>query len=216
MRRNVIIMLVLLVSVMATQVSASANLLSDPGFENGGSAIALKDGPWTWDGGTNGGSFYAPDVALSGAKAAKVVLWGESSNDYAYFVEEFEGIDFTTSYVVSANFLNNSACMFNSDGTATIQVKWFNSLGNEITMDESVAFDNSYALDQWHNISIESMAPTMAAKAAIVLVTKANEDYIGESTVYVDDMSFEAVPEPASILMLATGLLGIFGISRKK
>lgn len=216
MKRNVTIMLMLLIAVMAYQVSASANLLSDPGFENGGSAIALKDGPWTWDGGSNGGSFYAPDVTLSGVKAAKVVLWGESANDYAYFVEEFEEIDFTASYVVSANFLNNSASALNSTGTAAIQVKWFNSLGSELAMDESSAFNSTYALDQWHNISVVSIAPTLASKVAVVIAAKANADYVGESTVYVDELGFDVVPEPASLLMLASGLLGIFGISRKR
>jgi hypothetical protein len=201
---------------MAYQASASANLFSDPGFENGGSAIVIKDGPWTWSGGSNGEAFYDSEVALSGLKSAKVVMWGQTANDYAYFVEEFEGIDFTTPYVVSAKFLNNSARLLNSDGAATIQVKWFNSLGTQITMDESAAFDNTYSLDQWHNISIESMAPAMAAKAAVVLVAKSNSAYLGESTVYVDEMSMEAVPEPASILMLASGLLGIFGFSRKR
>jgi len=35
-------------------------------------------------------------------------------------------------------------------------------------------------------------------------------------TVYLDDVSFDAVPEPASMLMLATGLSGVFFIGKKK
>jgi hypothetical protein len=216
MRLACFIVITLLVSFIAFGSFAEANLLSDPSFENGGDAIVIKDGPWTWSGGSNGQAFYNEDVALRGTKSAKVVMWGGSSNDYAYFVEEFEGIDTSMPYKVDANFLNNSAAQLNTDGTAAIQVKWFNSLGTLMQLDESAAFDNTYALDQWHNISVMSSAPAMATKAAVVLVGKSNAGYAPDSTVYVDDMSLEAVPEPASIVMLASGLLGLLGISRKK
>jgi hypothetical protein len=35
-------------------------------------------------------------------------------------------------------------------------------------------------------------------------------------TVYLDDVSFDVVPEPASMLMLATGLSGVFFLGKKK
>jgi hypothetical protein len=38
----------------------------------------------------------------------------------------------------------------------------------------------------------------------------------GNGTVYLDDISFDAVPEPASIAMLATGLFGVFFVGKKK
>jgi hypothetical protein len=201
---------------MAYQVSAEANLLSDPGFENGGTAIDIKDGPWTWSGGSSGGAFYSSDVAQAGEKSAKVVMWGGNNTDYAYFVEEFSGIDTSKTYTASANFLNNSADMLNQDATTVIQVKWFNSLGSLITMDESSPFDSSYSLDTWHKISMTSTAPAMATKAAVVLAAFSNSAYTPNSTVYVDNMEFDAVPEPSSIALLAGGLVGLLGISRKK
>lgn len=35
-------------------------------------------------------------------------------------------------------------------------------------------------------------------------------------TVYLDDITFDTVPEPASMMMLATGLFGIFFVGKKK
>jgi len=137
---------------------ASANLLSDPGFENGGSAIVIKDGPWTWSGGANGDSFYDSTVTMSGAKAAKVVIWGGGGTDYAYFNEDFTGIDFSAPYLLNGNFLWNSADTLKDGSSAKLQVKWYNSLGNVIRVDESALFDNSATADTWHPLSIATAA----------------------------------------------------------
>ncbi len=218
MKKLIIALLILGAGLLGFQVQAQAsNLLADPGFENGGSAIVLRDGPWTWSGGSNGDAFYDPNVARSGSKSAKTVMWGAGGGDYAYYVEEFTGLDWTVPYNMSGYFMRNSAYPLQPNATAMFEVKWMNALGNLIRIDTSPEFNNSYAIDQWHSIAFTTPTPpTGTAKVAVVGVILSNQAYSSESAMFTDDLHFGVIPEPGSILMLGTGLVGLLGFVRRK
>ena len=219
MRNLIVAVLVLGVAFVGLQTPASANLITDPSFENGGSAIVIRDNAtdWTWSGGANGDSFYNPGVAKTGTKSAKVSMWGGNNTDYAYFVKDLTGIDFTQPYQFSANFLRNSADDLKSGSVGTLQLKWQNSLGALLRQDNSVVFDNSYSADTWNLISLTTATPPAgSAKLSAVVALTTTSTYAPNSSFFVDDMSLNAIPEPASLTLLGSGLLGLLGLSRKK
>jgi hypothetical protein len=221
MRKLVLAVLILGFGLVGLQAQASANLLSDPGFELGGSAVEIKDGPWTWSGGSNGAAFYNNTAARSGSKSAKTVIWGGLATDYAYFNEDFTGIDFGVPYVLSGYFQWKAGSEALDNGNlAKLQVKWFDSLdpaASPLRTDESTAFTNAYAASTWHLLSVTTpVAPAGAIRAAAVLALTTNNSYVANSAIYTDDMSFNPVPEPASMILLGSGILGLFGLTRKK
>lgn len=221
MRKLVLAVLILGLGLVGLQAQASANMLSDPGFELGGGAIEIKDGPWTWSGGSNGAAFYDNTTARNGSKSAKTVIWGGQTTDYAYFNEDFTGIDFSVPYVLSGYFQWKSGSEALKDGSlAKLQVKWFDSLNpaaNPLRTDESIAFTNGYTPSAWHLLSVTTpVAPAGTIRMAAVVALTTNSIYPPNSAIYTDDMNLDVVPEPASMILLGTGILGLFGVTRRK
>ncbi|MEA3346813.1 MAG: PEP-CTERM sorting domain-containing protein [Candidatus Auribacterota bacterium] len=216
MRNFLVTSLVLIAVFFGLHSPAEANLLNDPGFELGGSAISLKDGPWTWDGGSNGGAFYTSHAARSGSKSAKTVVWGGAASDSAYFVEDITG-SFSDAYNFSGYFLHSSSDPLQDGSTVQLELSWKNSSDAELRKDVSAVFDNSWAADTWHLLSMStSPAPVGAVKVSAVTVLKSNNAYTPDSAVFTDDMDFDVVPEPSSIVLLGCGLIGLISLGIRK
>jgi hypothetical protein len=79
-------------------------------------------------------------------------------------------------------------------------------------MSDEISLTNDY---NWHNLSWDfSSALNLDNVRQIGLEI---QGFMGDQPKYnIDNIEAQAVPEPASIAMLLSGLVGLFGISRKK
>ena len=211
--KKALFLIVLLALSLTTSFSvvAEANLLSNADFENGeggwfgDAAFSLPD--WNvW--GTSGARELALNHTQGGT--ASVVTW---HNDTGVF-QEFDASAGET-YTVSSYALTRAADpATNWDGL--IKVEWSDGTTN-ISEDEVGRFYGGVdAVDSWKQIQNNLVAPSAATLGRVVLYVTDNGGGDTSGSVAWDDIDVATVPEPASLMLLASGLLGLFGISRKK
>jgi hypothetical protein len=213
--KKALFLVVLLALSLTTSLSAvaEANLLSNADFENG-------VGGWFGD-----AAFSLPDWSVWGTSGARetnlnhtqggtasVVTW---HNDTGLF-QEFSATAGETYSVSSYALTRSSDPATNWDGL--LKVEWSDGSTN-ISEDEVGRFYGGVdAVDSWKQIQSSLVAPSSATLGRVVLYVTDNGGGATSGSVAWDDIDVEAaaVPEPASLMFLASGLIGIFGISRKR
>jgi len=219
MIRNIVLAtLIFGLGLVGFQAEASANLLSDAGFDTQAvAAIGWGTTPW-WGGGgganlqSGGGAWVTDAKASSPSHSATAFLFG---TDWAWAVigQDVNGISGNTGYAASASFLRDADL---TNAKAIFKIEWWDAGNSKIREDAgTVAFDNANAANTWTLVSDQFTSPSNAVSAKY-MISYAKDAGIDPGDIWVDNANFDVVPEPASLMLLGSGLLGLFGVTRKK
>lgn len=194
---------------------------------------------WTWSGGSSGSAFYEVDTVRTGPHSAKLLLWGTLASNYAYTCKAFYDPSLGVSAPYSTLPVNTPMRLggyFRRAGggstpmlgpmTGKLKVSWIYDIDPANPDDDdfvrndfsSVTFDTSYAPDTWHWLEFTTPGPPSGVNKVVATITmNANVAYGPyDAGYYIDDMVFEPIPEPTSLLLLGSGLVGLLGLTKRK
>ena len=146
-----------------------------------------------------GGSFSGK-TAFAGAAGA----WGGWG----------QRVPFTAGNTLYANQPINIPSLGGTNSLATLEIAFESA--PDVLIGGAIKTSRSTATSGWEALQYSSVAPvgTTSVKYVVLLETWGS----GTGSVYFDNAYADSapIPEPASMLLLGSGLLGLFGITRKK
>ncbi|MBL9165849.1 MAG: PEP-CTERM sorting domain-containing protein [Planctomycetaceae bacterium] len=192
--------------------TASANLLTNPGFENPVLGGGDTFGAVGWN--VFGGGTYTIKLAPhSGDNAFKT--FGQTSGAYQEFPASAG-----ENWAGGAYLLNPSFDALAGAQIAAVNIEWRDAGDNLISFISSpngltaASPQGSTAADYVY-APVAGIAPAGTAKARFVLLTGAFAGP-GGGAPFFDDASFARVPEPATVLLVGAGAVGIIALRRRQ
>ncbi len=216
MEKRVSILLVCLaISALAMSTTSRANLIVDPGAENATTG-AGGIGCWAFFGGAG----FSTDFAHTGTNSIKEAGPGGFTVPGAFQTFAANSSD-TFTYTAFGLTPATAANVPNSWGA--LQITFFSGPGgtgtNLGTTDTTPGnakvgnhVDSTTPLNTWVPLSVTATAPT-GAQSVQVFDLVLDQTPI---TVYFDDHNLVLVPEPSTVAMALTGLLGLVAFAKKR
>ncbi len=195
-----------LMLVVLTGSRASAqNLFANPGFED----PITSDGPpfvGFWEGFSGGGAAFAANATTaprSGAQHLDLTITASDNN----FAGVFQDVVVTPGQSVTFSGFHSTPGALLLDNE--LRIEWRNSVSNtEVSRTPNIGPDP--ALNQYVPFQLDAIVPAGADTARVVYAIQTFTGDPGNTgTVFIDDVSFVVVPEPASLGVLSLGAIGL-------
>ncbi len=209
---------VAMASIALSSSLASANSLTDPGFEDpakytfdGAPFIGFWEG---FAGSALASSSHSTVMPNNGTGHSDLSILGDDNS----FAGVFQDIAAAPGQQVDGSMWHKTPDLGTLGVATEFRIEWHDAGGGEVSRvtNDGVIPTNAYSL-----LSVGGIAPagTTAARLVYAIQTFGGEPDGGVSssgTVFLDDASLVAIPEPASIALMGLAGLAIASMRRRK
>ena len=209
------------------------NLLVNSGFETQTYAsgdplgTSTANGGWFGINGTGSGTSqgFSSVAALSGTSSYLVTMGAGDAWDFTGPYQLVSGITAGVSYNDSFSFMSPTAIgnavagnLGNSAVGVTMQLQYYNSSFATVgSIFQTVNTGVGLTPGSWNTLSINNaLAPTGATYAAVYYAFMLDGTQTAPQSVYFDNASLSAVPEPGTVALAGLGGFALFGLIRRR
>lgn len=180
------------------------NQLTDPSFEG---ALTFDGPPFvgTWEGfngSANASAAFTTNMPRTGAQSTELIIAGDVNS----FAGVFQDVNIPASAIGEMSWFSGWHKLGTASdvGGSEYRIEWRDSAGNEFFRDQLTVSPGT----EYEEFVIPAVIPAGTSFARIVYAVQ-SFGAAQNQQVFVDDVNFNFVPEPASVSLLALGGLAM-------